>query len=502
MKRISLAITLLAAALALYVPAPAGAECPCQKASLDPPFPAWVFGHVVWEDESTTQSVYDLVRGYLERGVPVDAVIIDSPWETAYNTFEVDRERYPDVEKLIADLHRNNIKVIFWITSMVNEEDPEYEFARSHGYFVKGMEARKWWKGTGGMLDYDNPAAVAWWHQRMDKALDLGIDGWKVDGTDPMMLYKGWKRRQDYATKYYSDFYDYTREKTGPKTVAMARPMEQGLNESTLHLPGWLNPLGLGVWLRFAPVDKSFASWVGDQDPTFDGLAIARRHILRSAKEGYLIIGSDVGGYRGPGPDKEVLLRWAQFGALTPFMENGGVGEHRPWMFDAETLKVYRACVLLHKALGPYLYDEAVKAWRHGRSLITPLDTGNEEYLLGKDVLVAPVRRSGGAVRVVLPRGDDWWPLFMDPLREPEMAECRSADPGLLKGGCTFTHRYAISEYPVFLRSGALIPVDVEAAGPLFDGVQLNDESGPAIQVPLASPWPLIPESAAPIPWK
>ena len=80
---------------------PALAECPCRAADPEPPFPAWVFGHVVWEDESTTQSVYELVQGYLEHGVPVDGVIIDSPWETAYNTFEWDQERYPNAQQMI-----------------------------------------------------------------------------------------------------------------------------------------------------------------------------------------------------------------------------------------------------------------------------------------------------------------------------------------------------------------------------------------------------------------
>jgi hypothetical protein len=55
---------------------------------IEVPFPSWVFGHVVWEDESTTSATYDLVAGYLERGIPVDVVVIDSPWETHYNTLE------------------------------------------------------------------------------------------------------------------------------------------------------------------------------------------------------------------------------------------------------------------------------------------------------------------------------------------------------------------------------------------------------------------------------
>lgn len=440
----------------------------------DPPFPAWVFGHVVWEDESTTQGVYDLVKGYQDHRIPVDAVIIDSPWETAYNTFEVDTKRYPDFRKLIADLHAQNIKVVMWVTSMVNTEDPEYQTARDRGYFVKGMEARSWWKGVGGLVDYNNPAAVKWWHERMNQALDLGIDGWKVDGTDPIMLYKGWGARQQYATQYYSDFYDYSRAHTGRKMVIMARPMEQGVNESALKLPGWTNPFGLGVWLRFAPKDRSFMAWVGDQDPSFDGFTIARRHVLRSAKENYLAVGSDIGGYRFGGPSKEVLLRWEQFGAFCPLMENGGIGEHRPWKFDAETVSIYRAYVLLHEALRPYLYSAAVENWQKKISMITPVVGGKDEYLLGRDLLIAPVTTAGGQVRVVLPGGEDWMPLFARGEFLKNAAQCLipGSQPALLRGGCAFTHGYGLAEFPIFIRAGAAIPLSTAPGADLFGDFQ------------------------------
>lgn len=436
------------------------------------PFPAWVFGHVVWEDESTTQSVYELVKGYQDNRIPVDAVIIDSPWETAYNTFDFDPGRYPEVSKLFSDLHRQQIKIVLWITSMVNTEDPEYQTCLNNGYFVKGMEARRWWKGVGGLIDYDNPQALAWWHARMNKALDLGIDAWKVDGTDPLMLYRGWKARQDYADKYYSDFYDYSRRHTSQKIVIMARPMEQGINESTFLLPAAANPLGLGVWLRFAPVDKNFMGWVGDQDPTFDGLAIARRHILRSARENYLILGSDIGGYRGPGPAKEVFLRWAQFGALCPLMENGGMGEHRPWKFDAETVRIYRAYVLLHKALLPYLYSTAVEKFQARKSMITPLPAGVDEYLLGDDLLVAPVTRPGGRVKVFLPPESDWMPFFADTLgKDADHCRLEGSRVPLLRGGCVFAHTYGPAEFPVFIRAGAALPWQTSPGAELLPGL-------------------------------
>jgi hypothetical protein len=62
------------------------------------PFPSWVFGHIVWEDESTTSATYQLIKGYFGRGITVDAVIIDSPWETHYNSLEFDPILYPKAQ--------------------------------------------------------------------------------------------------------------------------------------------------------------------------------------------------------------------------------------------------------------------------------------------------------------------------------------------------------------------------------------------------------------------
>ena len=70
-----------------------------------PPWPQWAWEHWVWEDESTQESVLTLVDGYLDRGIPVSAVIVDSPWAIGYNDFEWDNELYPDPQGMVDDLH-------------------------------------------------------------------------------------------------------------------------------------------------------------------------------------------------------------------------------------------------------------------------------------------------------------------------------------------------------------------------------------------------------------
>ena len=83
-------------------------------------WPKWVFQHWVWEGEGTTQSARQLVDDYLAHGIPVDAIIIDSPWETDYNTFEWDSTLYPDAQGMVDYFHSKNIKVLCWVTGGID----------------------------------------------------------------------------------------------------------------------------------------------------------------------------------------------------------------------------------------------------------------------------------------------------------------------------------------------------------------------------------------------
>ena len=151
------------------------------------PWPEFVFHHWVWEDESTQQSALQLVDDYKTHNIPVGAIIIDSPWETDYNTFDWDTSHFQNPQAMVDSFHSRNVKVIVWITTAIDTTAHElWHYADSMGYFMKtsagsGSAIIHWWKGYGSMIDFFNPNAVAWWKTLMDKTLALGIDGWKCD---------------------------------------------------------------------------------------------------------------------------------------------------------------------------------------------------------------------------------------------------------------------------------------------------------------------------------
>ena len=424
------------------------------------PWPEWVFHHWVWEDESTQQSATALVEGYRQRDIPVGAIIIDSPWETAYNTFDWDTTLFAEPQKMIDDFHSKGVRVLLWIVPAINIDAlPLYTEAKDKNYFMHSNSGEaavvKWWKGDGSLLDYFQPAAVSWWHGMMDKALAYGIDGWKCDGLDfsawlaPVSPGKGGARvtRIEYSTAYYRDFFEYTRSKLGNDRVISARPVDTYGADV-----GRINPKAVPE-AAFAPREINWAGWVGDQDATFAGLKAALLNMYYSAQLGYVIFGSDIGGYRNDqktyptkGRSKELLIRWAQLGALCPLMENGGSGEHRPWQFDEETTDIYRRFVKLHYALIPYLNEHAARAFAKGTSLMTFTAKPDYAYLLGPDIFVAPMTESGTSKDVTFPEGR-WLYLF---------DKTKAYD-----GKTTAKLDVPLGEFPVFVREGSSIAKDL-----------------------------------------
>jgi alpha-glucosidase (family GH31 glycosyl hydrolase) len=332
---------------------------------------------------------------------------------------------------------------------------------------IVGREAViDWWHGKGGMIDYTNPEALEWWHGQMNKAIDLGIDGWKCDGTDPYTMLipdargkSGHVTRREYSDDYYGDFFDYTRKRAGRNdTLIMSRPVDA------------YGPL----YIDFSPKRVMLSGWVGDEDPTFKGLQNCLNRYLQSAWAGYANFGSDIGGYRTGdgtlGRTKELFIRWAQLGAFSPLMENGGNKEHRPWMFDNtnETLNIYRKLVDDHYKLVPYFLTIGADALKKGTSAMTPLakhesfiekaidlfhpDTYN--YLLGPSFLVAPITSEDGSVSVTFPSGQ--W-----------VARWNTSQ--VYKGGDTVHfNKLPLEIFPVFLKTNAIIPLRITPLTPIL----------------------------------
>lgn len=416
-----------------------------EQAETPPITPYWAFDHVVWEDSINTQeAVFDLVNGYQKRNIPVGAVIIDSPWSTSYNSFTWDTARYQSPQAMIDYLHDNGIRVIMWMTAIMNktakdapiQKNKHYDWLIENEYVTDGGDTIEWWKGAGIHIDYTNPDAVAWLHGQMDPVMDMGVDGWKVDMgaqylQDTVNTSKGKMPKPEFRKLYYADMYDYTTNRN-PEGIIIARPYShQGKQAS--------------------PVSKNPMGWCGDFYGNWEGLKMQIYDIYKSAEMGYGAIGCEVGGYWKTRSDKEQLIRYAQFGAMTACMINGGTNgaftNHLPWYHDQETEKIYRHAVWLHNALMPYLFSETVRTHLNGGSLIKGVNFDQESHILGHDIFTKAITSPGGEMEFNLPANGQWIDFWTNKTYQPETS---------------ISEVYGLDRFPLFIRQGAIIPLIIQ----------------------------------------
>lgn len=428
-----------------------------QRQGKPPITPPWALECWVWEDDTNTADfVNELVEGYAKHDIPVRAILIDSPWSTHYNNFEVDETRYPNPEKFFGNLQDKGYRVVLWMTPMVDSRDKDtllkddsafFDEAKAKGYLAADGFQIRWWKGQGGFIDYTNPDAVRWWRGLQEQVLGWGVDGWKLDGAATLFArrpwglifpyleaHRGWVSTRQYMDHYYRGEYKHGLSRN-PEFVCLSRAMD-----ARWHPEG------------FAPLDAAPVTWVGDQDHAWksgeEGIEEALDYILASAGKGYCVVGSDVAGYGGGDIPARLYIRWAQFSTFCGLFLNGGHGERRLWLRSEEELEDVRYCHWLHTELVPYMYSHVVACHNGGQPLQRPID-GKYHYLFGDDFLVAPIYRDSPTHTVQLPSGR--WRWLHDQTR-------------VIEGPATITREFALNELPVYLRDGAIIPMNVSRA--------------------------------------
>lgn len=454
-------------------------ECPTFDTPVELPepdryTPRWAFEPWISKDISDGPDTYAFVDGFIERHIPVGVVVLDSPWETNYNTFVPNPDRYPDFEQMIDDMAARDVRVVLWVTQMINdvsydleaggdtylEPSPNFAVGEACGYFVNDGRTYNWWKGFGAGIDFFNPDAVRWWRAQQDALLDMGIAGWKLDFGEEYITgetydtFAGEVTRQAYSEEYYRDFLAYGADRVGVENfVTMVRPWDESYGFDGRF---------------FARPEHAPVAWVGDNRRDWIGLEDALDHIFRSAAEGYVVVGSDIGGYLDRDDlnlledvpfDPENFMRWVAVGAMTPFMQLHGRGNLEPWNVDepGETtvLDTYRYWATLHHEMVPFWYSLTRAAYEDGTTVIRPVGelddwAGDYRFFVGDAFLVAPILDETGVRDVELPEGSylDWWDRSGRYIEGGQTLEGVDVDdPGRI---------------PLYVRAGAIVPLALD----------------------------------------
>jgi alpha-D-xyloside xylohydrolase len=286
-------------------------------------------------------------------------------------------------------------------------------------------------------IDFTRPDIGDYLDQRWGWHLDAGISGNMIDGAEEVPPdavaangMSGTELHNAYGYFYDRAMADLFHRHRGDDYVLIARS----------------GGVGRQLACHFA----------GDLPGSFDGLAAAVHAGMTAGSSALTMWGSDIGGYyESGGPlSREVFMRWTAFGTFSPLMRVHGQKPHFPWLWDDETLGVYRRMSWIRQALRPYLESCADACHRDGAPFMAPLAFGypaerglwslGDEYLLGDSLVVAPVVTPSNHRSVVLPPGD--WYELLDGFK-------------LRRGPGTVEMDVPYDRIPVFLAGGSILPL-------------------------------------------
>ena len=421
--------------------------------------PEWAYGFWKSRDVHEHQDVVlDDFDGCREHRIPLDAIVIDSPWETQYNTWIPNPHQFPDFAGMVSRMRRAGVRTVVWVTPWVNLDSagaqvpPDPGSQQLHREPASNYEAERmvsdadgdpyvarWWMGTGSPVDLLDGDAERWWREQAKGVLRIGVEGIKADDGEG----------------YYLPDDVRLGGTTGGRAAwalggAYRRSMQRALDE--VH-PGRGVLFGRCGWTG---QQATGMLWAGDQASDFWSLRILVAATISAAASGFSNWSHDIGGYIGEAAVRrcppELLVRWAQLGAFTPLMQAHGRMPQEPWTYDPRTLELYRGCVLLHEMLVPYIRAAAATAARCGLPIVRPLAllapddhaawSVGDAFGFGPALWVAPILEEGATEReAVLPRG--------------RWVESWSGE--VVEGGREVVVAAPLERIPVWVRAGSIV---------------------------------------------
>ncbi|MBD7956057.1 alpha-xylosidase [Microbacterium sp. Sa4CUA7] len=420
-----------------------------------PVVPAWSYG--LWLSTSFTtdydeQTVTSFIDEMARRELPVSVFHFDCFWMREFNwcDFEWDARVFPDPEGMLARLHDKDLRVCVWINPYIGQRSPLFREAADQGYLVTRPDGSVWqwdlWQAGMGLVDFTNPDATAWYQGHLRRLMAQGVDCFKTDFGERIPVDVEWFDGADpsrmhnlYTQLYNAAVHEVLVASRGEgDAVLFARSATAGGQTMPVH-------------------------WGGDSTSTFASMAETLRGGLSLALSGFAYWSHDIGGFEGT-PDAGVYKRWTAFGLLGSHSRFHGSQSYRvPWAFDEEAVEVTRVFTRLKMRLMPYLFQRGVEAARTGVPLMRPMvlefpdDPAtaylDRQYMLGPDLLVAPVFTESGEVEFYLPAGT-WTSLFTG-----ESVE----------GGRWVRETHGFTSIPLYARPGAVLPWGAREDRPDYD---------------------------------
>ncbi|OWF52060.1 uncharacterized family 31 glucosidase KIAA1161-like [Mizuhopecten yessoensis] len=405
-----------------------------------------LFKYPIWSTwaqyhtEINQTTVLQFANDILENNLLHSQIEIDDNWTPKYGDMTFDMVKFPDAKRMMKDLTDKGLRVTIWIHPFFNTNSENFKVGMSKKYLLRQVGSDlpalvPWWRGkAAAVLDVSNPEAVHWFLGFLYQLQsEYNISSFKFDGGNGNAIPKVFSfQNNDSNPNVYAELW----ARLAYRSDTAVRNQEVRVGASTQDLPMFVRVLDLtSSWDRNNGLEKLIPV------ATTFGLL------------GYPFVLPDMiggNGYIGL-PDRELYIRWLQANTFLPAMQFS-IG---PWLFDEAVVNISREYINLHAKYADVIVSLAREATRTGAPIIRPLwwvapddedaQTIDSEFLLGDDILVAPVLKKGARQRDIYLVEGQWQDMLRGSVLQSGWIKNYSAD---------------LHELPYFVRLNASVTIN------------------------------------------
>jgi alpha-glucosidase (family GH31 glycosyl hydrolase) len=402
---------------------------------------------MAYRNQKETDSIVTLMQ---KMDFPMDAIILDFYWfgdsiQGHLGNLDWYKKAWPDPAGMVAKFRKQGIKTILITEPYVIDTVANHSDAAAKGVFVtdslgKPYIDKKFYFGSGSLIDIFKPQACEWFWQKYKKQIDMGIAAWWGDLGEPESHPSDIRHVNGTAEQVHNIYGHYWDK------MLFEKYTKNYPDTRLFHL----QRSGFAGSQRYAAYP-----WTGDVSRSWGGLQAQLPLLLTMGMNGLGYIHSDAGGFAMGVKDDELYTRWLQFAVFTPILRPHGSGiPSEPVYWSEKTQDIVRNYMKLRYALLPYNYTLAYQNATKGLPLMRPLfyqfpdDTAacnvENEYMWGDNLLIAPViQKEQLRKSIYLPEGN-WFDFHTGTE---------------YKGETRFNFPLNIENIPVFVKAGSFIPM-------------------------------------------
>ncbi|MDU3773730.1 MAG: glycoside hydrolase family 31 protein [Clostridium perfringens] len=420
--------------------------------------PLWSLGYQQCRFSYFSQEeVRELVKTFEEKDIPLDVVYLDIDYMDGFRVMTFKTPNFDDAAGLISDLKEKGIRTITIIDPgvKVDEEYDVFKRGKEGNHFTKKLDGEMFigavWPGNSAFPDFSNNDCREWWKSELKKFIsEHGMDGIWNDMNEPCVFNNDHKtmletclHNSDNGVIEHKEFhnrYGFEMSRCSKEAQEELHPNERGFSMTRATYAGGQ---------RYSSV------WTGDNMSLWSQMRMSISMNANLGISGFSFVGNDVSGF-GLDSSEELFIRWMEMGPFIPIFRNHSnmyTRRQEPWAFGPRAEKIAKKSIELRYELLPYIYDLYYISHKEGLPIFRPmimeyekdmnLLNMREQFMLGENMIVAPVLYEGERSKTVyLPKGS-WFNYFT-------MEK--------LQGGKWYKLPCELDEILVFVKEGAIIP--------------------------------------------